>query len=145
MELKVIFYVLLALGWLVSKALAARQKAVAGAPEKVSAPKSSMPAGSGKLSGEWRENRGKRDPLKVTRGNEIPREKLRPQRQDIMPVLSEYFVEGGSVQQDDLPEDLIIHSPASRPVESIADDIRSGQIDWRRQVIISELLTKKYV
>lgn len=145
MELKVIFYILLALGWLVSKALAARQKPVAGAPEKAPVPKSSGPEGSGELSREWREGRSKRNPLMEIRGNGTPRMKLNSNWQKALPVSTDYFEEGGEVQHQDLPEDLIIQSSALCPSDCIADEIRSGQLDWRRQVIITELLTKKYV
>ena len=145
MELKVVFYILLAIGWLVSKALAARQKSSDGTSEKVPSPDSSMPAGSGELSGDWRKGSGKRNPMRSTRGNEIPRLKLKPQRQEMVSDPKDYFIEGGMQLPEIIAEDSFIQGASPLASDSLADEIRSGQIDWRRQVIFAELLTKRHV
>jgi len=145
MELKVIFYVLLALGWLVSKALTARQKSgSSGAPETEQAPASSRNPGSRELSKELRERRVQRHtPGKVR--SDFPERVIRSQRADMAMQPSGFIEEAGYVQIENSPGDTIVPTSASQDSESIADEIRKGQIDWRRQVIISELLTKKYV
>jgi len=145
MELKVVFYVLLALGWLVSKALAARQKSDPSAPEKVPAPKSSRPAGSGELPRELRERSGRRDPLSNKRSPDIPNRTMVSQRAEKAEDSTVFFLEGGQILDDNIPEVVTEPGSVSRFSENLADEIRSGNIDWRRQVIISELLTKKYV